>query len=381
MFISNEQMRFTKNNYFQKVNTICSKFCIYKAGGVLRMTVINDVFSHYFPNNTIINVKEIAGGTVNKTYVVETEDKKRVVIQKINKFVFGDNIAFVERNYKQFKQTYDRCIEKYFNIPIWEEKDSGNLFCRSTDGEYWRVYSFLPGEGLDSTADKNRIIIFGGTVAAMHTVLKGYKGNPECAISHFHDLKYYLNIFLNLKDVNADRNIEIEEIIKSELNFILNNCFFQKNAVIHGDTKIKNIIFNKKTNEISFIDLDTFYYASKLIDIADSIRSISNTAGDVPENEDNVDFDREVCVEFLRAYLQFEPGILSEEEKKRLPNAIIRMPFELGVRFYYDYLNGNQYFPVEYQNQNLKRAKCQFKLFQRMLEKNVFDIEDEIDNR
>ncbi len=103
-------------------------------------------------------------------------------------------------------------------------------------------------------------------------------------------------------------------------------------------------------------------------------------AGDVPEDEESVDFDRAICVDFLKTYLLFGSGLLSEEEKKKLPNAIMRMPFELGLRFYYDYLSGNQYFPVEHQNQNLMRAKCQFKLFQKMLEKDVYSIESEIKN-
>ena len=38
------------------------------------------------------------------------------------------------------------------------------------------------------------------------------------------------------------------------------------------------------------------------------------------------------------------------------------MPLELGIRFFTDHLNGNQYFKVSSKNQNLSRAMVQFKL-------------------
>ena len=38
------------------------------------------------------------------------------------------------------------------------------------------------------------------------------------------------------------------------------------------------------------------------------------------------------------------------------------IPFELGLRFFTDHLEGNRYFKVCDQRQNLKRARVQFNL-------------------
>ena len=38
------------------------------------------------------------------------------------------------------------------------------------------------------------------------------------------------------------------------------------------------------------------------------------------------------------------------------------IPFELGLRFYTDYLEGNRYFKVTETEQNLQRAAAQFQL-------------------
>jgi hypothetical protein len=42
--------------------------------------------------------------------------------------------------------------------------------------------------------------------------------------------------------------------------------------------------------------------------------------------------------------------------------AIQLIPFELGLRFYTDYLEGNRYFKVTQPEQNLQRAASQFQL-------------------
>ena len=42
--------------------------------------------------------------------------------------------------------------------------------------------------------------------------------------------------------------------------------------------------------------------------------------------------------------------------------AIQLIPFELGLRFYTDYLEGNRYFKVTEPEQNLQRAADQFQL-------------------
>jgi hypothetical protein len=47
--------------------------------------------------------------------------------------------------------------------------------------------------------------------------------------------------------------------------------------------------------------------------------------------------------------------------------AIQLIPFELGLRFYTDYLEGNQYFKVTEPTENLRRAVNQFELCQNII--------------
>ena len=52
----------------------------------------------------------------------------------------------------------------------------------------------------------------------------------------------------------------------------------------------------------------------------------------------------------------------SDHDYQFLYPAIRLIPFELGLRFYTDYLNGNRYFKVTAPNENLHRAEAKFRL-------------------
>jgi hypothetical protein len=52
----------------------------------------------------------------------------------------------------------------------------------------------------------------------------------------------------------------------------------------------------------------------------------------------------------------------SERDHQFLYPAIRLIPFELGLRFYTDYLEGNRYFKVIDPDENLHRAQAQFRL-------------------
>ncbi|MDZ4150100.1 MAG: aminoglycoside phosphotransferase family protein, partial [Methylicorpusculum sp.] len=53
---------------------------------------------------------------------------------------------------------------------------------------------------------------------------------------------------------------------------------------------------------------------------------------------------------------------LTEDDYAYLYPAIQLIPFELGLRFFTDFLEGNRYFKVTTQDQNRSRAITQFQL-------------------
>ena len=69
-----------------------------------------------------------------------------------------------------------------------------------------------------------------------------------------------------------------------------------------------------------------------------------------------------------KGYLSEANDFLSEAEKGYLAQAGKVITFQPGVRFLTDHLNGDTYFRVHREGQNLDRARVQFKLVERMLE-------------
>lgn len=341
--------------------------------------ILKEVLAHFSICDRIIDFYEMSGGSVNNTYHIKTQHEN-YVMQKMNSFVFGNGISNIAKNYSAFVEVYQNSPDSKCGIPLWKKTVSGDYFYQSGVGDWWRVYPYLNGVSLDELPQEKSVFLFAQSVAKMHRLLKYYKGKPKCAINHYHDIDYYIQYYSHLESNVQQRDEDCESILNNYLGFIQKNCKIHPSSVIHGDTKITNFIYDKREDTVSYLDLDTFCYSSIVIDIADSVRSIANPAGDIPQEASNVDYDKKICIDFLRYYIEQQPGLLTSEDKKRIPFIILRMPFELGLRFYCDYLSGNQYFPVEGGEQNLMRAKCQLSLFLMMLEKDTLSIYEDIKN-
>ncbi|MCK5120879.1 MAG: aminoglycoside phosphotransferase family protein, partial [Methylococcales bacterium] len=90
-------------------------------------------------------------------------------------------------------------------------------------------------------------------------------------------------------------------------------------------------------------------------DIADCLRSCCHIL------ESN-SFDLDICEVILKGYFREVDTFFTEQDYTFLYPAIQLIPFELGLRFLTDYLAENQYFKVEFPEQNLDRAVAQFRL-------------------
>jgi len=136
-----------------------------------------------------------------------------------------------------------------------------------------------------------------------------------------------------------------------------------RHQVIHGDPKVANFLFNPDGDRvISLIDLDTVKPGLLLHDIGDALRSCCNPAGETAQRPDSAFFDPRMLLSWLREYFAEAGFLLTHEDKTRIVAAILLMSFEVGLRFFTDHLNGNPYFKIRFQGQNLQRAMAQFHL-------------------
>jgi Ser/Thr protein kinase RdoA (MazF antagonist) len=133
--------------------------------------------------------------------------------------------------------------------------------------------------------------------------------------------------------------------------------------LIHGDPKVSNIMIDEDTGKgTAIVDLDTAKPGLIHYDFGDALRSLCNQEGEETTDLGKVVFDLDLCEAFVRGYMSFAREFLTDNDKKYLYDSIRLITFELGLRFFEDYLSGNVYFKVKSPEQNLQRAMVQFRL-------------------
>ena len=133
--------------------------------------------------------------------------------------------------------------------------------------------------------------------------------------------------------------------------------------VTHNDTKLNNILIDKKTGEgICVIDLDTVMPGLSINDFGDSIRFGANHCAEDEKDLSKMFIDLDLFDAYAKAYLEGAEGTLTDAEVEYMPWGAKLMTLECGIRFLTDYLVGDTYFRTHREGQNLDRCRTQFKL-------------------
>ena len=133
--------------------------------------------------------------------------------------------------------------------------------------------------------------------------------------------------------------------------------------VTHNDTKFNNVMLDDETGEgICVIDLDTVMPGLSLYDFGDAVRSAANPAAEDISDFSQVHVDLEIFDSLAHGYLDALRETLTPLEIEYLPFSARLMTFENGIRFLTDYLQGDTYFKIHRENQNLDRCRVQLHL-------------------
>ena len=133
--------------------------------------------------------------------------------------------------------------------------------------------------------------------------------------------------------------------------------------MFHGDPKVNNIMIDDVTGKgTAMIDLDTVSPGLVHVDFGDALRSICNPAGEEATNLAQVVFDEDLATAFCKGYMREAGSFMTDADRAYLYDSIRLLPFELGLRFFQDFLAADVYFKTSTPGQNLNRARVQFRL-------------------
>ena len=159
---------------------------------------------------------------------------------------------------------------------------------------------------------------------------------------------------------------QINYILEKEKECYITSDLLKNNRIslqiCHNDPKISNFLFDDQLNAISLIDLDTVFFGTVITDIADAIRTICVSESEEESDINKLYFKYDYFECFISSYLRVNQKSLNSYELNSLAKTIELIYLEQGIRFLTDYLNGNKYFLVSYQEQNLVRANNQLHL-------------------
>ncbi len=257
---------------------------------------------------------------------------------------------------------------------------NGADYYTDSEGGAWRVFPFVTGIYCYQSAETPEL--FEASAKAFgkfQRMLDGYPAETLFeTIPHFHDTEDRLQ---KLKDaIAADKVGRVAEVA-DEIAFAMAreaDCSVALQAqrdgilplrVTHNDTKLNNVLIDKKTGEgMCVIDLDTTMPGLAINDFGDSIRFGANHSAEDEKDLSKVNFDIELFEVYTRGFLEGAAGTLTDAELEYLPWGAKLMTLECGMRFLTDYLDGDNYFRTHYAEQNLDRCRTQFKLVRDMEE-------------
>ncbi|MBS3952954.1 MAG: aminoglycoside phosphotransferase family protein [Methylomicrobium sp.] len=331
------------------------------------MPSLLDIASQFTDSAQIAGINPLGEGLINDTYLVTTFTGGWV-LQRINPVVFPDpklvirNMAVLNRHIAETGQNTLK-----LQIPGIIQTQSGEDCVSDQQGHTWRAITYIPNTiSLETVESPGQARQTGFALGHFHRLLN--KLNPTDlydTLPGFHIAPEYLSRYrqvlsqTNTLHGSADSRFCLDFIDQyEELTRVLENAKHQgllKLRAIHGDPKFNNFLFDKDTREItSLIDLDTVKPGLLHYDIGDCVRSLCQS----PAGQ----FNLEICEALLTGYLEETSSFLTEDDYAYLYRAIQLIPFELGLRFFTDFLEGNRYFKVTTPHQNRSRAIAQFQL-------------------
>ncbi|MFH7026286.1 MAG: phosphotransferase enzyme family protein [Heteroscytonema crispum UTEX LB 1556] len=336
--------------------------------------------ANQFTQEKVTGIQAFGSGNINDTFLVTLDSlkDKHFVLQRINTQVFRQpqlvmhNICIFTEHVRNRLQNSP--LNRRWEVPhVLLTKDAQD---HSTDGvgSFWRAISFIEGsQSFDTLDDVERAKEIGYALGMFHNLISDLPPEKLAdTLEGFHITPLYLQHY---EEVLLKTNVRKSPEVNYCLQFVSDRVSWAhvlENAkatgelplrLMHGDPKINNVMFDTATNQaVSVIDLDTVKPGLVHYDIGDCLRSGCNPTGEETEHWESVCFDTDLCQGILQGYLSVAKAFLTENDYVYMYDAIRLISFELGLRFFADYLAGNVYFKVKHPEHNLARALVQFKL-------------------
>jgi Ser/Thr protein kinase RdoA (MazF antagonist) len=317
--------------------------------------------SHYGVNVASNDIQPFGDGHIHKTFLVKS-GADAYILQAFNKNVFKYPERISHNHSILLKAINPETLP--FKLPLPIPTKTGELFAEST-GRLFRLSPFVAGKCVNEVNNPRQAYLAAKAFAIFIRAAKDL--NPQDfqeSIPGFHDLSLR---FRQLKEAINHTRRQFDHKLRTVVDFYLAQESLVREyenwknilplRVTHSDTKINNLIFSENMDEVrAVIDLDTIMAGYAMYDFGDLVRTVACTEGESSREWGKIKVDWEKYQALLDGFLGGGKGLLTDEEIESLPFGGKMMTCIMGFRFLADYLNGNIYYTIHYERQNLDRA-------------------------
>lgn len=350
----------------------------------MKETVL-DIAGRFILPHGELQVCPYGNGHINDTYCVSVcaqGQARRFILQRVNRYVFVRPIEVIENIERVTAFLRERIREeggdaRRGTLELIEGRD-GRHFVLDESGDLWRMYWFIEGTVSVDLPDSPELMRLSGEAFGRFQRQLGQfpADSLHETIRDFHNTPMrYAQLMEAARRNAAGRLGEVQ----AELAFIAERerdtrALTEALAageiplrVTHNDTKLNNVLLDAETGKgVCVIDLDTVMPGLAAYDFGDCIRSGANTAAEDERDLSKVELSLPMVSAFAKGFLQEAGNTLTRREIELLPMGAKLMTLECGMRFLSDYLDGDRYFKVHREGQNLDRARTQLALVAQM---------------
>lgn len=343
------------------------------------MNPLFNIAGHFIDKTTIEDIAPLGNGLINDTFKIILNGESKYVLQRINNVVFT-NVDMLQNNIdivtSHIRKKYEKLHLPDINRRVLHflKADTGKTYIIE-DGKYWRVMDFIVDSYTYEAVTPEYAYCAGQSFGGFESLLVDLEAPIGEIIPDFHNIEFRLK---QMEEAVAEDKVgkmqeaEVQKLVEKIRAVAYEMCLGERlyregklpKRICHCDTKVNNMLFDNDGNVLCVIDLDTVMPSFVFSDFGDFLRSAANTGAEDDRELNNIHFNMEVFKAFAKGYLEGTRTFLLPIEKEHLPYAATLFPYMQAVRFLTDYINGNTYYRINYDQHNLVRTRAQWKLYE-----------------
>lgn len=325
----------------------------------------------------IVTIQPLGEGFINDTLLVKTSaGSPDYILQRKNKNIFPD-IAQMMENILKVTAHIRKGVVGRGGDPLREVMTvvlthDDKPYYIDQNNDYWAATLFIDDTIAYDRADSEALARKGGEgIGKFQAELADFNEPLAETIKGFHNIRFRFEQWDKaLAEDRASRKAELKEEIEwieSRREEMLDFWALVESGTIptrvtHNDTKINNVLFDKRGEVLCVIDLDTVMNSTSLNDFGDAIRTYTNTGKEDDTELDNVSMSMSMFEAYTDGFLSQRAKQLTQSEIDHLAFSARYITYEQVLRFLMDYIDGDRYYRTKSPKHNLERTHAQYKL-------------------